>query len=275
MPLSLRFAAPVVRRDANPYEPDDDLTTYWRELLAPFGIEADEALLAASPNIGFAELAEETLRRVPAIDPDLLLLAYALPDLHPLKSVTAHLNHLLGGRSRCFAISEQGLRAPYTALRVADAFARSGRCQSLALFVCEQTTLAYRDDLVHGTPLVDSAALLYFDRTGGFAFRYTAAGSGAEVGALAAAALERSGSGPALVVAGPWVDPRQLDVLDAKVQPCPPGTYCTSVWLEMAGNHDVWADSYRSVVLCDTDPRSGQAQVALFDLDPGGCDDQH
>jgi hypothetical protein len=269
MSLSLRFAATVIRRDANPYQPDDDLTTYWRDLLAPFGIEADEQRLRDSPNIGFAELAEAALDQAPAgvVDPDLLLLAYALPDLHPLKSVTAHLNHLLGGRSRCFAISEQGLRAPFTALRVADAYARSGRCASLALFVCEQTTLAYHDPLVHDTPLVDSAALLYFDGAGGFTFRDTHTARGEDVGALAGAAAAR-GEGPVLVVAGPWVEQRRLAALEATVRPCPGGTYCTSVWLELARNHRDWAQTYRSVVLCDTDPRSGQAQVALLGLDP-------
>jgi hypothetical protein len=258
--LSLRLAGAVLRPEPNPYEPDDDLTTYWQDLLAPFGMEAEEKRLAGSPNIGFTELAEAALAQVSgAIDPDLLLLAYALPDVHPLKSVTAHLNHLLGGRSRCFAISEQGLRAPFTALRVADAFARSGRCASLALFVCEQTTLAYHDPLVHDTPLVDSAALLYFDGAGEFA--YTAAETGPDVYELAARAVRRGGP-TTLVVAGPWVDPERLP--DAAVHACQPGTYCTSVWLELARQHEAW-NHYGSVVLADTDPRSGQAQVALLE----------
>ncbi|MDG4773647.1 hypothetical protein [Solwaraspora sp. WMMD792] len=273
MSLTLRGAAALVRPDGNPYERDQALLAYQRDLLAPYGIEVDEDLMKQSRNIGFREMAEELMERCPSPfgTPDLLILAYGLPDRYPLKTVTTRLNALFGGRSRSFALSEQGLRAPFTALRVADAYARSGKAASLALFVCEQTTLPYRDPLVHDTPLLDSAVLLYFDTdndTGarsGFRFR-TARAAGVDVPLSDLLADQRPGLPPglALLVAGPWPPDDQLGGVGLPVHRCQPGGYSTSVWLDLARHHDEWVDRYASLVLCDTDPRTGRSQLAVL-----------
>lgn len=273
MPLSLRAASALVRRDGNPYEHDERLAAYHRELLAQFDLEPDPELLRRSPNIGFPELAEGVLRGLPVgiSSPDLLVLAYGLPDMYPLKSTTSHLNHLLGGGSRSFAISEQGLRAPFTALRVADAYARSGRCTDLALFICDQTTLPYHDPIVHDTPLVDSAVLLYFDQGGGLQFQAswpTGPADGlAELLARATSGLDLTRT---LIVAGPWVAPGELDPYAGLVHRVTAGGYCTSVWLELARHHEDWLARFDAVVLCDTDPRTGRGQAALLRHAPVG-----
>lgn len=267
MPLSLNAAAAIVRRDARPYEPDDVLETYHRELLAPFGIEVDEELLKRSPGIGFPELAVDALAAVSQLvtDPDLLILSYGLPDRFPMKSTTSHLNHILGGGSHSFAVCEQGLHAPFTALKIGDAFARSGRCSNLALFVCEQTTLPYHDPLVHDTPLTDSAALLYFTNSDGWQFRQSrVAGPGESLGPIVATLLGDQAGAEALVVAGPWVNRQELDGADAPVHYVAPGSYCTSVWLDLARHHQSWAETHEVLVLCDTDPRTGRSQAALL-----------
>jgi hypothetical protein len=276
-PLVLRTASAVIRRDGNPYQHDDELNIYHRDLLALFGLDVDEDLLRRSRNIGFSELAEQALRGVPQpiADPDLLVLAYGLPDLEPLRTASAYLNHLMGGHSRSFAVSDQGMRSPFTALRIADGYARSGRCASLALFVCEQTTLPYHDPLVHDRPMVDSAALLYFDQGGdgdaGFALRAVRTGRpGEELGELLASLLAEYGAGsdPPLVVCGPWSDPSRLAPLGLPVHRAGPGTYCTGVWLELARHHRAWTGRYPAVVLCDTDPRTGHCHAGLLRLSP-------
>jgi hypothetical protein len=242
-------------------------------MLVPFGIEVDDELLRKSANIGFSELTADALAALPEqiTDPDLLILSYGLPDFYPLKSTTSHLNYLLGGGSRSFAVCEQGLHAPFTALKIGQAFARSGRCASLALFVCEQTTLPYHDPLVHDTPLADSAALLYFaPGGGGWQFRQSrVAGPGESLGPVVAKLLGdqadgHSPDGPALVVAGPWVNGQDLDSVTAPVHHVAPGSYCTSVWLDLARHHQSWAQAYDTLVLCDTDPRTGRGQAALM-----------
>jgi hypothetical protein len=267
--LSLHSAAAVVRHDSRPYEPDAVLDTYQREMLEPFGVKVDEELLRRSPNIGFPELATDVLAALPQppADPDLLILTYGLPDMYPLKSTTSHLNHLLGGRSRSFAVCEQGLHAPFTALKIGEAFARSGRCSSLALFVCEQTTLPYHDPLVHDTPLTDSAALLCFGTGTGGGWRFRGSrtlGPGQPLHPSVAALLGEPAAGSALVVAGPWVDREDLAAVAAPVHHVAPGGYCTSVWIDLARHHETWADVHDTLVLCDTDPRTGRSQAALL-----------
>jgi hypothetical protein len=272
VPLSLQAAAAVVRPEARPHHPDARLDAYHRELLAPFGIRVDDELFRRSPNVGFSELAVDALAALPRriSSPDLLILSYGLPDMYPLKSTTSQLNHVLGGGSRSFAVCEQGLHAPFTALRIGDAFTRSGRCSSLALFVCEQTTLPYHDPLVHDTPLTDSAALLYFDTSGRWQFSQgQAAGPGEPLGPVVAKLLGDSGDagygdGPALVVAGPWVNRQELAGSATPVHFVAPGSYCTSVWLDLARHHQAWADTYTALVLCDTDPRTKRSHAALL-----------
>ena len=267
MALSLRAGSGLVWSDPQPFEPDEQLRIYHREMLTPFGIEVDEALLRRSTNVGFPELTAAALRGMthPIVHPDLLILAYGLPDMYPLKSTTSYLNHLLGGRSRSFAISEQGLRAPFTALHVADAYVRAGQYASLALFVCDQTTLPYHDPVVHDTPLVDSAVVLYFDDTADAAFRY-AGTTRATAGPEAAIKPYLSFVDPErmLLVVGPWVPEQPVDSLAPHIHRVPPGTYCTSVWLALARHHERWARDFDALVLCDTDPRSGISQAALL-----------
>lgn len=267
MSLSLHSAAAIVRRDIRPHEPDVTLDAYHRELLAPFGVEVDDDLLRRSPNIGFPELAADALAALPQqlSDPDLLILSYGLPDMYPLKSTTSHLNHMLGGGSRSFAVCEQGLHAPFTAIKIGEAFARSGRCSSLALFVCEQTTLPYHDPLVHDTPLTDSAALLYFGTGDGWQFRQSqTAGLGQSLGPVVATLLGEPADERALVVAGPWVNRADLTAVAAPVHYVAPGSYCTSVWLDLARHHQSWAEAHDTLVLCDTDPRTRRSQAALL-----------
>lgn len=276
MALSLRAGAAVVWSDPQPFEPDEQLRTYHREMLTPFGIEVDEQLLRRSSNVGFPELAEAALREMahPVVSPDMLILAYGLPDIYPLKSTTSYLNHLLGGGSRSFAVSEQGLRAPFTALRIADAYVRAGQYANLALFVCDQTTLPYHDPLVHDTPLVDSAAVLYFDTTAGPAYRFagtTRSAAGPE--AAIKPYLSTVDSERALLVAGPWIPEQPVDSMAPHVHRVQPGTYCTSVWLALARNHEAWARDFDALVLCDTDPRTGISQAALLHRAPSAVEE--
>ena len=215
MTLSLRGAAGVVWSHPVPYRPDPRMSTYHEEMLTPFGVAVDEDRLRNGTNVGFTELAEAVLREMapPIANPDLLILAYGLPDLRPLKSTTAYLNHLLGGESRSFAVAEQGLRAPFTALRIADAYARAGRYASLALFICDQTTLPYYDPVVHDTPLADSAVLLYFDDTGtgDLWFEGTTRGvAGAGPDTVVKPYLSDVDINRTLVVLGPWPRPSRL-----------------------------------------------------------------
>jgi hypothetical protein len=269
MTLSLSTASVSVRTDTLPFQMDSERDALQRYVLDPFGVDLDVERLRRSPNIGYAELTDDVINAFPRpIDsPDLLIFSYAIPDAFSVSAITPRLNQLLGGRSHSFSVCEQGLRAPFTALRIADAYARSGRCATLALFVCEQGTVHHADPFIDDNPLVNSAALLYFGDNGGYEFIGTRASRpGADLAELVSSVTAGRSARSTLLVVGPWTAPDRLAATGLPVHGCEPGFYCTSVWLAFARHHEEWSRTYHHIALCDTDPRTGRGQVALFRL---------
>lgn len=258
MALALASAAGVRKSDTNPCPFDEQMLEYYRDLVAQFGLPFDERRLSDGPNVSYTELADTLLASLgfTVPPPDLILLAYAVPDLHPLHVVSAYVNARLGGGACSMAVSEQGLRAPYTALRIADAFHRSGRCDRALLLVLEQTSLPYHDPFVHDTPLAETAAALVLRAGPGPAAGPTWTGTPAELAAM----LDATGP-DTLVIAGPWVEGSRAP----RVIRCVSGTYCTSVWLALAEKPDLWQDAEFGLLLCDVDPRTGRAHAVRLD----------
>ncbi|MBS2532717.1 hypothetical protein KGQ20_08015 [Catenulispora sp. NF23] len=265
MGLSLDCAIHVTADAGNPPGYDRELLDYHRDLLAPYGIPVREDLLADGRNVSFTELAEQLIAQAalePRARPDLLILAHALPDYHPLTTVSAHANHLLGGRARSLAVSGQGLRSPFTALRLASAYARSGRATRLALFILEQTTLPYAAPAMTHMPEVDSGVLLVLGSGGAWAARAAAPVRADRLGTVIRQAVAGLPEDRVLLVAGPRTDPARIEACALPSVRVGPGSYCTSVWLDLARHWPAWSAEYDAVVLCDTDPDSGRSCVA-------------
>ncbi|MEV4313252.1 hypothetical protein [Actinocrispum sp. NPDC049592] len=260
MSLSLTAAAAYVADYRNPYERDEWLVAYQTDLLAPFGVAFEEQRLERGPGILFQELAEHALDRLPEPPaPDLIVVAYGMNDLYPFRCIGGHVDRLLGGGSENFAVSEQGLRAPFTALRIADAYARSGRCRQGAVVVVEQSTIG-NDDPIARDGLADSAAILVLGSGGPWRLGTIPPASPH----LTALITQAAGGQPALVVAGPWTDPTAVAAAGLPVHQVSRGSYCTSVWLDLARHHETWAHTENALVLCDTDPRTGRSHAALL-----------
>lgn len=263
VPLSLQAVVSFTPQYGYPSYFDREITDFNQALLAPYGMKFEPQLTS---NFTFAALAEQILYSVPDSlpEPDLVIVAYALPDPHsPEKTLAPHLSNMLGGQSIGFAISEQGLAAPFTALRVADAYARSGRCGSAALFILEQASFPYRLPFARDADLVDSGVLVFLGRAGSWdvtGVRSAGAGTGP-------AELIRVPAGHSaqdvLLVAGPWTD-LGAQALGPKIHQAPPGSYCTSVWLELARHHRDWAQDFKAIVLFDTDPGTGISQAVTL-----------
>ncbi|MFI9747865.1 hypothetical protein [Streptomyces sp. NPDC052494] len=243
---------------------------YYRDLLTPFGEKPDEELLNRGAHVYHRDLADLLVadEGVGRSRPELLIVTHALPDVVPFTAVAPHLTDRLGGGAANFAIAQQGLAAPFTALRIASAYHRAGRAAEVVLAVLEQTTLPTPFPL--DAELIDSAAALVLgsdagadaDADAGLRFvRAYSAGSAAD--ALGEGALGSDlGDDGTLLVLGPWVA-EDLPERSA-VHRVAPGSYCTSLWLALADHWQEWSETYRRVVLCDTDPRSGRSHVALF-----------
>ena len=290
MPLGLRTASGHVVERRSPLVVTEDQLEYDRDLLAQFGLTLDQQRMSEGRNISYGELAELALGPPGArpVGADLVILAYALPDLRPDTAIAAHVSYALGGTARCLAISEQGLAAPFTALRIADAYARSGRCREVVLLVLEQTTLPHADPILSlagaAHPLRDSAAALILSEPGAdhAVLRLRQIGivqpegdpAGWLSGAVDRARPDRPGrtGRPGLLVAGPWLDGDRLGDWRARtgldLHQVPAGSYCTSVWLELGRYLPVWTREHELVVLADRDPRSGQHHFAVFGRRP-------
>jgi hypothetical protein len=267
MPLSLHSALAFVPRYRSPGRYESDTVEFNKSLLAPYGMRFEAGRASQGRNFTFPALAEQILYSAdgPLPVPDLLILAYALPDPRSLeKLVCPHLASLLGSQGFCCAISDQGLAAPFTALRVAGAYARSGRCRSLALFILEQATFPYEFGFGQDADLVDSGVLVFLTGHGSWDVTgVRSAGSPAGVPELVRIPAGQSAH-DVLIVAGPWLDPGQAGAAGPKLHRAPPGSYCTSVWLELARHHRDWARDYTTIILCDTDPATGVSQAATL-----------
>ncbi|QUH01520.1 hypothetical protein HUO13_12490 [Saccharopolyspora erythraea] len=257
-------AAAVVSPPARPYHDDPSITAFYRDLVEPFGETVDEALLRGGANVFHRDLADALVddEGIGELVADLVIVTHALPDVHPFTAVASHLNMRLGGRATSFAISEQGLAAPFTALRVMSGFQRSGRAECAVLAVLEQTTMPTRHPLVHDNELVDSGALLVFGGADGLRVDAVETTPTADAATERLRELAAKDPDDTLLVVGPW---SAWDGLDGSaVHRVAPGGYCTSVWLELARNWRNWQQEHAVVVLADVEPRTGQGHLAVL-----------
>ncbi|MFJ8940473.1 hypothetical protein ACIRL0_32990 [Streptomyces sp. NPDC102365] len=272
MPLRLSAGA-VVTPPGNTYEPDETVLRYNRDLVELFGGKMDEELLRSGAQADHTRTVDLLVQRLPAgvVVPDLVVLAAALPDVNPVRAVSAHLGLITGGRAdQCFSVTEQGLGAAFTGLRIGAAHEKTGRSAAFALAVLEQTTLPAHDPMVHdGVPVRDCGVLLLFERGSGSG---SGSGSGevsdvlrlADAGELGPRLAELTADAPRpLVVMGPWTDQEDAPP-GVDVHRVPPGGYCVSVWAALAEHWAHWRERFDTVVLCDTDPRSHTAHVAVL-----------
>ncbi|MDX6356611.1 MAG: hypothetical protein QOF98_3514 [Streptomyces sp.] len=201
--------------------------------------------------VGHKEVVDLLAAQLPPdlVPPGLVLLSYAAPDLSGHQTVASYLNMRTGGQAHSFAVSGQGLGGPFSALRVARAYAGPDRTTVLAIVECRTP-----DGL--DAPREATGALLVF---GG--------GTGPLVepatdDQLAPLARE---SGRLLLVLGPTADPAALAVPPGvDVHRVPPGGYCTSVWLALAKHWPRWSAKYPAIALYDTDPLHGTGHLAML-----------
>lgn len=260
--LALR-AATAVRAPAGPGPGEDDpaLLAYFTDLLGPFGQKPDQDLYRGGAHLHHRDLVDLLLAdpAVAAARPELAIVTHALPDLAPFTATAPYLTARLGGRATNFALTEQGLAAPFTALRVAAAYQRAGQATEVVIAVLEQTTLPTPYPLAG---LTDSAALLVLRADAGPGPRFAGAQSTDDAGRALAARLDGPDADHTLVVLGPHVTDGIPD--HPAVHRAAPGSYCTGVWLELARHWQEWQHTHRRIVLCDTDPRTGRTHLAVF-----------
>jgi hypothetical protein len=129
-------------RPAGDLDRPEHLADYLADLVRPYPVELVSTMPAGQ---SYAEMAAALIAATVAADQsvDLLLLCFAVPDLHPGRATATYLSHLCPGTPLSFAVCEQGSAAAFTGLRIASEYLASVDCQRALLLVVEQAGLPY------------------------------------------------------------------------------------------------------------------------------------
>lgn len=111
---------------------------YLADLLEPYGLAPHAPAGGQSYGEMGAALIADLVR--PDEPVDLLVLAFAVPDVRPGRATATYLSHLCPGQPLAFAVCDQGVAAGFTALRIAQSYPEHRR--SLVIVV-EQAALHY------------------------------------------------------------------------------------------------------------------------------------
>lgn len=117
------------------------LEVYLTDMLRPYGLHPDPGALHRAAGQSYGEMAEWAIGALlgPADDVDLLVLAFAVPDVTPGRATATYLSHVCPGTPLAFAICDQGRAAAFTGLRIV----REYGCRRALLVVVEQADLPY------------------------------------------------------------------------------------------------------------------------------------
>jgi 4-hydroxymandelate oxidase len=131
---------------------------YLTDLLAPYGHTpgpVDDGRGQSYGEMAAAVIAATVPRDEPV---DLLVLAFAVPDIAPGRATATYLSHVCPGNPLAFAVADQGAATAFTALRLIREYA----CRSALLLVVEQADLHYQPHTPTALPDRHTAVALRF-----------------------------------------------------------------------------------------------------------------
>jgi hypothetical protein len=262
------------------------LRGFLADLVRPYGLALRDDLLARGSGHSYGEMAGALVgTAVPADQPvDLLMLAFAMPDVWPERATASYLSHVCPGDPMAFAICDQGAAAAFTGLRLAGEYARTDGCRRALLLIVEQATLHYEPAGPAAAPARHTAVALLCDGSGPARLETVRQHAGvppAEAGALLAAELAGLSAGRAgvtLVIGhelacltvgsgGPSTGEALSGTVD-QVRIAPAGQPSTGVWWELAGELSAWAAGGRLVLLAEYDQALRYLCLSAVDAGP-------
>jgi hypothetical protein len=243
---------------------DPVLRPYLADMVAPYGLALRDEVFDAGAGHSYGEMAEPLIEAVTAPDRpvDLLVIAYGMHDVRLGRNTATYLSSRCPGNPLAFAVCDQGIAAPFSALRAIEAYATTGACRRALLLVVEQSALHY--ELAEPVRLPDrhaAVALLLELAPGaaGVTVRQRTAVPPGRVDAELAAALAEL----------PWDGRETTLILGADLARCaenaavtevvlaPAGQPHTGVWWELAAGLPAWLARGRRVVVAEHDPALG------------------
>ena len=247
---------------------------YLTDMVRPFGLAVHAEALAEGRGQSYGDMAGALVADVTADGQpvDLLVMAFAVPDVTPWRCTTSHLSQLCPGSPLAFAVSDCGTTAAFTGLRLIRAQA-AGPAAAL-LVVVEQAAVNHELLVPAAVPARHVAVALRCDQAGpGLVdpVRLWSGVTGSHAAGLLAAALAElsAGGDDVTVIAGAQLaeEAGLASVrLAAEVVVAPAGQPCTGAWWEVAGRLAGWAGEGRRVLVADYDPLPGSFCLAAIDV---------
>ncbi|MFR9731939.1 hypothetical protein ACL03H_22140 [Saccharopolyspora sp. MS10] len=166
------------------------------------------------------------------------VVAHATPDLDCRLAAPTYLSEVLVPDGLSFTLTDNGVCAPFAALRLASCYAQRHGWERALVVLADQAALPYEPDCAPAAVASgDAAVVLLLERDRGHppvAVRERPGVARPEVPAAIEAVLdELSGDERPVVVAGPALDPER-DLPGREVRSVVPGQPCTGVWAELA-----------------------------------------
>jgi hypothetical protein len=276
--LGLSLGGRQVFNEASSGARDRLLGCYLTDMLAQYGLVLRDDVDIQSSGYFYGEMATSVIPAVLALDGgqrpvDLLIFAFAIADLAPGRSTATYLAHLCPGEPLAFTICDQGIAAPYTALRLLGAYSGSAGCRRALLMVAEQATAFYDLPAPAAMPTTNAAVLLVFDADGhsslGPIRQVRGVGPAAAYDVVSAAVTELAHrpddvtliTGNGLDSCGP---PPPLAC--GKHLAAPPGQPCTGAWWELIGGLGSSVTAGRRVLIADYDATLQYVCIAAIDV---------
>jgi len=255
---------------------DPAYRTYLTDMVRPFGLAVHAEALGEGRGQSYADMADPLIAELTAENrpTDLLVMAFAVPDVTPWRCTAAHLSHQCPGNPMAFAVSDCGTTAAFTGLRLIRAQAVGPGSPRALLIITEQAAINHELPIPASMPARHAAVALRCDQAGPGLVSSVRLRSGVTryeaAGLLAAGLAELSaGHDNVTVIAGAQLAQTALPALPAgaEVIVAPAGQPCTGVWWEVAGRLAGWAEcDGRRVLIADYDPLPGSLCLAVIDV---------
>ncbi|HET9518012.1 MAG TPA: 2-hydroxy-acid oxidase [Actinoplanes sp.] len=245
---------------------------YLSDMLQPYGLTPGDT--GDGRGHSYGEMAQAVIAAtVPPDEPvDLLVLAFAVPDVAPGRATATYLSHVCPGRPLAFAVCDNGAATAFTGLQIIGGYLASGACRSALLVVVEQADLHQVPMVAAPVPTMHTAVALRLTAADGA--RCTTevrTADPAEVGGLLAAAVAQLSGGPGdALLLGPLLGGLAEVPVGARVGDA--GRPYTGLWWELAGETAAGGPA-RRVVLADYDPRLRVLGLAAVDVGASGTAD--
>jgi hypothetical protein len=264
------------------------LGRYLTDMLGQYGLVPRDDVDIQSSGHSYGEMAKSLIPAVLASDGlagelpesgsgqrpvDLIIFAFAVADLSPGRSTATYLAHLCPGEPLAFTICDQGIAAPYTALRLLGAYSGSGGCRRVVLMVAEQATTCYDLPAPAKMPTRHAAVLLVLDSDGqgslGPVRQVLGVGPADVYDVVTAVVTELAPDhGNVTLITGNGLDSvgPLPPLASGKQLAAPPGQPCTGVWWELVGGLGSSAATGRRVLIADYDAVLEYACITAIDV---------